>query len=154
MRTTSVSRILPVVMSVCGLLIAVSPARAKDQDSKACTNRTLQGDYGYAATGVLIDTPGLPQEAQFRSIGAIHFDGKGNLAWVEHTVVNGRLVLPDGAEASGTYTVNADCTGTTVVNTPNSPVPLNQHIVVVKWGKEVHTLLDSNAVASTLIKIQ
>ena len=97
---------------------------------------------------MLIGTPGLPSEAQFRSIGVIHFDGKGHLTWIEHTVINGTLVLPDGAQASGTYTINPDCSGTTVVNTPNSPVPLNQHIVVVKRGREVHTLLDSSAIAS------
>ena len=41
-----------------------------------------------------------------------------------------------------------------MVNTPNSPVPLNQHIVVVKRGREVHTLLDSSAIASVMNKIE
>jgi hypothetical protein len=142
------------IVPIITFAASAAPARQPDQDSKECTNRILQGDYGYAATGVLVGTPGLPLEAQFRSIGVIHFDGKGTLTWVEHTVVNGRLVLPDGAEATGTYTVNSDCSGTTVVNTPNSPVPLNQFIVVVKRGREIHTLLDSSAIASVAVKVQ
>ena len=154
MRRQSVSGISTVAVIACGLLVAASAARAGDQDSRPCTNRILQGDYGYAADGVLIGTPGLPSEAQFRSIGVIHFDGKGHLTWVEHTVINGTLVVPDGAQASGTYTINPDCSGTTVVNTPNSPVPLNQHIVIVKRGREVHTLLDSSAIASVMNKIE
>ena len=154
MRRQSTSGISIGVLVACGLLVASSAARASDQDSKPCTNRILQGDYGYAAEGVLIGTPGLPPEAQFRSIGMIHFDGKGHLTSVEHTVVDGTLVLPDGARATGTYTVNSDCTGTTVVNTPNSPVPLNQHIVIVKRGREVHTQLDSSAITSVLNKVE
>jgi hypothetical protein len=154
MRRQSVSKLSLAVVAVCGLLAADSSAWADEQDTRVCTAGTLQGDYGYAAEGVLIETPGLPPEAPFRSLGVIHFDGKGNLTWIEHTVVNGFLVLPDGAEAIGIYTVNPDCTGTTVINTPNSPVPLNQHFVIVKRGTEVHTLLDSSAIASVLIKVQ
>ena len=154
MRRQSVSRVSLAAAAVCSLLVAGSSAWADEQNTRVCTTRTLQGDYGYAAEGVLIETPGLPSEAPFRSLGVIHFDGKGHLSWTEHTVVNGNLVLPDGAEASGTYTVNADCTGTTVVNTPNSFVPLKQHFVIVKRGTEVRTLLDSSAIASVLIKVQ
>jgi hypothetical protein len=82
-----------------------------------------------------------------------HFDGKGDLTWVEHTVINGTLLQPGWTAASGTYTVNPDCTGTAVVNTPNSPVPLNLALVVVRQGKEIHTVLDSNAIAAVYIKV-
>jgi len=33
-----------------------------------------------------------------------------------------------------------------MVNTPNSPVPLKLAFVVVKEGKEVRTVLDTNAI--------
>jgi hypothetical protein len=110
------------------------------------TNRTLRGDYGFTAEGVLIGIPGLPAQAPFRSVGLAHFDGKGNLTWLEHTVVNGTLLEADWPAASGTYSVNANCTGTAMVNTPNSPVPLKLAFVVVKEGKEVRTVLDTNAI--------
>jgi hypothetical protein len=47
------------------------------------------------AEGVLIGIPGLPSQAPFRSVGLAHFDGKGNLTWLEHTVVNGTLLEAD-----------------------------------------------------------
>ena len=55
------------------------------------------------------------------------------------------------AAASGTYTVNSDCTGTAVVNTPNSPVPLNLAFMVVR---EMHSVPDSNAITAVFIKVE
>ena len=82
------------------------------------------------------------------------FDGKGNLTWVEHTVINGTPLQPGWTPASGTYAVNPDCTGTAVVNTPNSPVPLHLALVVVRQGKEIHTVLDSDAISSVFNKVE
>ena len=147
-----ISMIAAPTMIVCGLLASGASARAESEDG-ACSNRTIQGDYGYAAEGVLLGIPGLPV-APFRSVGMTHFDGKGNLTWVEHTVVNGVPLNVGWTPASGTYTVNPNCTGTAVVNTPNSPVPLNLAFVVVKQGKEIHSVLDANAIATVFIKVE
>ena len=102
---------------------------------------------------MLLGTPGLPPEAPFRSVGMTHFDGKRKLPWVEHTVVNGLPLDVDRTAASGTYAVNPNCTGTAVVNTPNSPVPLNLAFVVVRQGKEIHSVLDTNAIATIFIRV-
>ena len=79
-------------------------------------------DYGYAADGVLIWYSGgfhrkrssaLIRRDSLRRRGPSHLDR-----------VYGHQRHPgasDGAQASGTYIVNPDCSGTTVVNTPNSP---------------------------------
>jgi hypothetical protein len=162
MHRKSISRISAVaipIMIVGGLLVAADSsmgptARADNEDKKACTDKTLQGDYGSASEGVLLNIPGLPSEAQFRGLTMSHFDGKGNLTWVEHTVINGTPLEPGWTPASGTYTVNPDCTGTAVVNTPNSPVPLHLAMVVVNQGKEIHTMLDSDAISTTFIKVE
>jgi hypothetical protein len=82
------------------------------------------------------------------------FDGKGNLTWVEHTVINGTPLQPGWTPASGTYAVNPDCTGTAVVNTPNSPVPLHLALVVVRQGKEIHAVLDSDAISTVFNKVE
>jgi hypothetical protein len=153
MQRKSISMIAVPVMLICCLLFAVSSAQANDDDTK-CTNRTLRGDYGFIAQGVLIGIPGLPPEVQFRSVGVAHFDGKGNLTWQEHTVENGRPLNSDWVQANGTYVVNPNCTGTAVVNTPNSPFPLNLVLVVVKEGREIQTILDSNAITSVFIKVE
>jgi hypothetical protein len=156
MQRKSISRISMIaipIMLVCGLLFAASSVRADDEDTK-CTNRTLRGDYGFTAEGVLIGTPGLPAQAPFRSVGLAHFDGKGNLTWLEHTVINGILLEADWTAASGSYTVNANCTGTAMVSSPNSPVPLKLAFVIVRDGKEVRSVLDANAIVSVFTKVE
>ena len=119
---------------------------------KHCSERTLSGDYGFVAEGVLLPAPAV--SLQFGSVGVAHFDGKGNLTWVEHTVIAGVLQEPGfGTTATGTYNVDADCTGTAVINTPNSPAPLNLGLVIVKQGREVHTVLDTHAISTVFTKV-
>ena len=165
MQTKSVLRMSMVaipVMVVSGLLVTASSARVDqergtghdDGDTKVCTNKTLQGDYGSAVEGVLLNIPGLPPEAQFRAVVMTHYDGKGNFTTVEHTVVNGVPLEAGWTPGSGTYTVNPNCTGAAVANTPNSPVPLNLFFVVVRQGKEIHSVLDANALATVSIKVE
>jgi hypothetical protein len=104
--------------------------------------------------GFLSPGPELPPSLQFRSVGMTHFDGKGHLTWVERTVVNGIPLNLNWTEASGTYEVNSNCTGTAIVNTPNSPVPLNLAFVVVKKGKEVRSVLEASAISTIFIKVE
>jgi hypothetical protein len=136
---------------VCGLLASGASAVAQSSDGH-CSNPTLLGNYGFAAKGVLFPAPGI--SLAFRSVGIAHFDGQGNLTWLEHTVINGTLLQPGRTEASGSYTVNPNCTGTAVINTPNSRVLLNLGFVVVRQGKEIHTVLDSNAIATVFTKVE
>jgi hypothetical protein len=138
---------------VCGLLASGASAMAQSTD-RHCSYRTLSGDYGLASEGLLIGIPGLPPEAPYRSVGVAHFDGKGSLTWVEHTVENGIPLNLNWLAAIGTYTVNSDCTGTAVVNTPNRFVPLNLAFVVVRQGTEIHSVLDGNAIATVFIKVE
>ena len=66
-----------------------------------------------------------------------HNDGNGNKTSLEHVVVNG-ISLNDGWDANTfTYTVNPNCTGKAVGNSPNSPDPIIQFFVVVDNGKEI-----------------
>jgi hypothetical protein len=151
MRKKSVSGMSMVAMMVCGFLASSAFAMAQVADPH-CSNRTVFGNYGYSAEGVLLPAPGVSLE--FRGVGMTRFDGTGNLTWVEHTVVNGTPLQPGWTAASGSYTVNPDCTGTAVINTPNSPVPLNLAFVVVRQGKEIHTVLDSNAISTVFIRVE
>jgi hypothetical protein len=144
---------LTTVMMVCSVLTSTASA-AEPSDVKPCSNRTVFGDYGGAAEGVLLGIPGLPAEAQFRGLTMTHFDGKGNLAWLEHTVINGVPVQAGWIAASGSYAISPDCTGTAIVNTPNSPVPLHLSLVVVRRGKEIRTVLDSDAIASVFTRVK
>ena len=83
-----------------------------------------------------------------------HYDGEGNMTSMEHVVLNGIPLQPGWTPGSGTYIVNPNCTGTAVANTPNSPVPLNLAFVVVRQGKEIHSVLYANALATVSIKVE
>ncbi len=144
-----------VVAGLLGSAAPVSPLPADVQGfpsrASRCSNRTLFGDYGSSSEGKLLPAPGVALE--FRGLTMTHFDGRGNVSWVEHTVIDGAPVQPGWVAATGTYTVNANCTGTMVIDTPNSPVPLNLALVIVKGGSEVRTVLDANAIITVFSKV-
>jgi glyoxylase-like metal-dependent hydrolase (beta-lactamase superfamily II) len=76
------------------------------------------------------------------------------VTWVEHTVIGGVLQQPGfTTTATGTYDVDADCTGTAIVDTPTSPVPLHLGLVILKQGNEVHTVLDTHAITTVFTKV-
>ena len=144
------------VMIVCGFLVAVPSARAQHEDG-ACSNRTLRGSYGFAIEGLILAIPGappLPAPLQLRAVGLTTFDGKGGLTQVDHYVVNGTPPPEPWQASSGTYSVNANCTGTLTLNVPGNPLsPFNLFFVVVKQGKEIRTVVNANLVSSVGVKI-
>jgi hypothetical protein len=157
MQWRSVSRMsmlaIP-IMIVCGLLVAASSmgptARADNEDTKVCTNKTLQGDYGFTLVGEILG-PGL----QFRGVVMQHYDGTGNFTQVDHIIVNGMPPAEEWTPGSGTYTVNPNCTGSAVVIVPGNPLsPINLHFVVVREGKEIRQVVDANAVTAVGNKVE
>ena len=144
-------------MIVCGLLVAASSARVDqergtgrdDEDTKVCTNKTLQGDYGGQIEGTVLG-PNLP----FRGVVRSHNDGEGHFTQVDHIVFNGIPPAVEWAPGTGTYTVNPDCTGSSVINSSSSPgAPITTHFVVVNHGKQTLGVVDGNAVTFVSNKI-
>jgi hypothetical protein len=156
MHRKSVSRILTISMIVCSLLAITVSAMAQSAGSQErhCSNRTLFGEYGCSVQGVLLNVPGLPPEATFVGVTTSTFDGKGNVTGTEHVVVNGMSFNPGFDTNSGTYSVNPDCTGTSVITTPNSPVPLNLYFVIVDDGKEFRAVLNTDALLNVCKRIR
>ncbi len=116
-QSLRISTLATPLMIACGLVVSGASAIAQSEATSddrhcSCSNRTLSGDYGSTAQGVLLPNPGLPPELPFTSVGVTHFDGKGNFTGMEHTVVNGtpQPLGVDWTPNSGTYTVNPDCT--------------------------------------------
>jgi hypothetical protein len=122
-------------------VMALTLTGATRAQAGACSKRSLRGHYGFTITGQLGQAPGplIPLEG----LGLAHFDGKGNLSQADFTVLNGVPFAPDFVEGqTGTYTVNADCTGTATINFPNGQ-QLDLKLVVVKGGREVHTVVSA-----------
>jgi hypothetical protein len=141
----------------CGLLAAGTTAIAQsnaDSTSEArhCSDRTIMGAYGYSSEGLVIPAPGVT--LPFRSVGTTHFDGRGNLSWLEHTVVNGMSQESGWTRSTGTYSVNPDCTGMLTINTPDSPVPIQVSFVVVKGGREIRGEGNANAISTEWIRLR
>jgi len=86
------------VMIVFGLLVPVSSigptARADNEDTKACSNKTHHGDYGFALEGEIL---GLG--FQVRGVVMQHYEGEGSFTQVDHVVINGE---PHGPEVTTT----------------------------------------------------
>jgi hypothetical protein len=139
------------MMIVCGLLASGSAARAESEDG-ACSNRTLKGDYGFKIDGQLLAGPitGL-----VRGLAMTSFDGQGNVSQVDFITLNGSPLFNDWRPSGkGTYKVNANCTGmATFTFTDGSPA-LELRLVVVRNGKEIHTVVVGNAVGSIGIKVE
>ncbi len=165
MPISRVSMIASRMTIVCALLAmgsslwAQNDNSARPEDEGACSNRTLRGDYGFAVEGVILAIPGVtlpPGTAlPLRGVALTHFDGKGNLTQVDHILVNGMPPSEEWTAGSGTYSLNSNCTGTAVINVPGNPLsPLNLHLVVIRQGKEIHTVVEANAVTSVGIKVE
>ena len=150
MQTRSSRNRIRVLVFVGFLTIATTAfaqAAASDQGGSHCSNRTLSGNYGFSAQGQVFPPPPTPP-APFTSTGMANFNGNGTVSWVEHTVIAGQQQGADWtASISGTYAVNSDCTGSMVIVTPNSPVPLNIFFSIVQQGKQFYSVVNGHAIS-------
>jgi hypothetical protein len=98
------------VVLVVGLVgvLAIGAGYAKDENTSTakCSEATLHGTYLFADDGFVIkDNEKVP----FASSGYEVYDGNGHVKGVATTNVNGKITSKE--PFSGTYTVKADCTG-------------------------------------------
>jgi hypothetical protein len=103
-----VALILLVVVGAAALT-TVGAGYAKDEDASRakCSEATLKGTYLFAADGVEIKgNDQLPASYAGYEV----FDGNGKVNQVFSANVNGKVTRNE--TISGTYTVEADCTGT------------------------------------------
>lgn len=110
-----------------------------DDETRACGVSTLKGDYGLIVTGTR--TIGAVTE-NFVTLSLVTFDGRGGFTaeGVSHGATTGVRKGP----VSGTYAVNANCTGAWTTNIQGVP-PIPAEIVIVDRGREIFV----NAVGAT-----
>jgi hypothetical protein len=70
---------------------------------------------------------------------------------VEFATVNGTPVSPEWRPATGTYVVNANCTGSMEIVPGAGPVR-KLRMVIVRHGKEIRAVEETNVVSSVGIK--
>ena len=113
----------------------------------ACSNATLRGNYAFAITGQIIAP--APAAGLVSGVARTYFDGTGNLQQVDHVVHNGVPPQEDWRPGSGTYSINADCTGwMTITPQPTNPADngaeLKLYIVVTENGRKIQTVVSSS----------
>jgi hypothetical protein len=90
-------------------VLTVGAGYAKDESEAAkCSEATLDGTYLFAADGVAIKGD---EQLPFSYAGYEVFDGQGKVKQVLTLNINGKKVIHNET-LSGTYSVEADCTGT------------------------------------------
>lgn len=139
--------------AVAAINSSVWAANANAGDTeKRCSNRTLNGSYGFTVEGLL----GIPGGGtQIRGVILQEYDGNGYLTQVEHVVVDGAPPSETWVPGSGTYTVNRDCTGSATITIPSSGgPPLVVFFVVTKHGRMVREVSNGNAIVATGEKVE
>jgi hypothetical protein len=106
---------------VAAMCLGVSGTARADDEGKACGPRTLHGRYVFAASGfTIVAVNGVEQSQPKAIIEIIDFHGDETLSVVGATrSVNGAVAT--SPPSVGTYTVNAECTGSIMFAAPPFP---------------------------------
>jgi hypothetical protein len=96
------------ILSIISLtaLVSLAPAARAAQ----CSPGSSAGSYGFTLSGVVILPTG---PVPIGAVGRAQLDAGGNVSGTESRSVGGGFA---DETLMGTYTVNADCTGTTTIN--------------------------------------
>ena len=145
-RRTRTGVLLFVVILAIGTT-ALAQTATGEQGGYRCSNRTLNGSYGFLLDGTDLTT-GFP----FRGVVMQKYDGRGGITQVDHVIFNGTPPPVEWAPGTGTYSVNPDCTGSALLHTFTGDVPL--HFVVTDNGKQIKQVVDANAVTAVGNRVQ
>jgi len=111
-------KIVKALRAVLFILAAASavPAHAE----RHCHTGMLSGDYSFRITGQILAGPlaGLDN-----GVALVSFDGEGMMTSKDHVVLNGVQPVDEWRDSTGTYTVNANCTGKAQINFADSRTP-------------------------------
>ena len=129
-----------IAVVVTGLVIACfgllwTSSAGAQAEGRACSNRTLRGDYAFVIDGQIL---GGPNPGLLRAVAMTTFDGDGNLEQVDFATVNGIATGSEWRPATGTYEVSANCTGEATI-TPVVGPPLELRLVVANKGALIHS---------------
>jgi hypothetical protein len=137
-RSLFLRRAIPLGAASLMAALALTVPRAlmanEDEHGRVCSNRTLRGDYGILVSGIAPTGP--TQTERFVGTALRTYDGRGTFTHIANThgQISGTVV---DSHESGTYEVNADCTGTATLFIPGIPFPIVSSFVIVDQGREV-----------------
>jgi hypothetical protein len=154
-------------LAAIGLLSALVGTQAYALPNNAsCSNSTLEGYYASTVGGQLFHSDGSAETRQ--GLVMAHFDGHGNFTQADYVLntLNGTTTPTPGpidpqtgfqTHESGTYHVNADCTGNLEIHFAPPPVPgamgavLKLFLVIGSQGNALRTVVISVVPPSTIL---
>jgi len=134
--------------AVASLLLLAISAPARGDQSGPCSNATVRGTYGFTVTGQILGA------GPVTGVTLAIYDGQGHMTQVDHVLLNGNPPTVQWRPATGTYTLNADCTGTQEVDFSDGTPSLHLSIVVVGRGREIHQVVDDPGIATIAVGIK
>jgi len=135
MRSTT---LLVAVAVGTGLLFGAAPSPAVPQ----CSAKSLDGTYGFVVNGTNVGGALVP--GRVSATGIATADGAGNLTGTDTVSVNGTIIR---RAISGTYSVNANCTGQATF-THNFAQPTLRDFALVQ-NKQESTFIQTDTGAVT-----
>jgi hypothetical protein len=130
MKHNSTVRILS---GIALFAFGLSPAALAD--NKGCSNITVKGTYAFTGTGSFVSPAALA--GPFAEVGTQSFDGRGGTTYAATLSQNGNIV---SVAATGTYTVNPDCTGTMTVQVAPFGVTVHLFFAINDAGNEFRAI--------------
>jgi len=132
---------IPMLLLALGLVTSLTLTA----HASTCSNSTIRGTYAFTLHGTIF----LPNGATLLVDGIAKetFDGEGGETQVDAIATNGNL-SPGWRAGTGTYSVNADCTGTQTISVPGLP-DLHLQIIVAQSGNTIHQVVIDPGLATT-----
>jgi hypothetical protein len=143
MKRNTIAKTLTIA-GVAAFALCLAPAAKADD--KGCTNASLRGTFIFTGTGFFTSPPALA--GPFAEVGTQTFDGRGNTTYAATLSQNGNLVK---VTATGTYTVNPDCTGTITVLVSPFAATVHVSFVIDGTGSEFQAIETDSGVVITRI---
>jgi hypothetical protein len=138
---------------------------AQTSDNVGCSNATLKGDYAFTISGEILHSDGT---IDYRTgIAMRNFDGNGNITFIDFVAsLRPGFVPPGGINLdpafrtglTGTYHVNADCTGSAEEDFPPPPGVSSGQVIKLMFvlsnhGHEIHEVVASLVPAGSQVPI-
>ena len=132
-------------ISLLSLTFALTVFSTVSAHASGCSNSTLRGSYAFTIHGTIF----LPNGSTLLVDGVAKetYDGEGGVTQVDAVATNGNLT-PGWRPGTGTYSLNADCTGTQTISVPGMP-DLHLQIIVAQSGNTIHQVVIDPGFATT-----
>ena len=114
---------------------ASTPPTSCAPDNKGCSNASLKGTFAFTRTGFFVSPPAFA--GPLAEVGTQNFDGRGATTYTATLSQNSNIVP---VTATGSYTVNPDCTGTMTMQVSPFGITLRISFALANSGNEFHAI--------------